>query len=218
METEVRDKPAFANILVKMNAGESVIAESDAMVSMSASVQIKTKLNGGFANAILRRFFGGESLFINEFVATEPSEVVLTQPYPGDIECIDLSGSTFFLQPGAYIASQPGVKLGLSWAGLASWIGGEGLFRLKVSGTGKVWFGAYGGIFTKEITDTYVVDTGHLVAYENTIKMKVGMAGGLFSSFFSKEGLVSRVKGPGKIYLQSRSIEGLSTWINRHLR
>ena len=76
----------------------------------------------------MRRFFGGESLFINEFVATETSELVLTQPYPGDIECIKLSGNNFFLQPGAYIASQPGVKLGLSWAGIASWIGGEGLF------------------------------------------------------------------------------------------
>lgn len=217
METEIRDKPAFANILVKMNAGESITAESDAMTSMSASIKIQTKLNGGFINAVLRRFFGGESLFVNDFIATETSELVLTQPYPGDIECIDLSGNTFFLQPGAYIASQSGVKLGLSWAGFASWIGGEGLFRLKVSGQGKVWFGAYGGIFVKEITDTYVVDTGHLVAYEPTIQMKVGMAGGIFSSFFSKEGLVSRIKGPGKIYLQSRSIEGLTTWINRHL-
>ena len=130
---------------------------------------------------------------------------------------MDLNGTSLFLQPGAYLASEPGVKMGVSWAGFASWIGGEGLFRLKVSGTGKVWFGAYGGIFVKEITGPYVVDTGHLVAYEPTIQMKVGMAGGLFSSFFSKEGLVSRVSGPGRIYLQSRSIDGLATWTNRHL-
>ena len=75
METEVRDKPAFANILVKMDSGESIIAESDAMASMSASIQIKTKLNGGFINALLRRFFGGESLFITEFVATMGSSI-----------------------------------------------------------------------------------------------------------------------------------------------
>ena len=109
------------------------------------------------------------------------------------------------------------MRLGVSWAGFASWIGGEGLFRLHVSGTGKVWFGAYGGIFSKEITGPFVVDTGHLVAYEPTVQMKVGLAGGLFSSFFSKEGLVSRVSGPGRIYLQSRSIDGLATWTNRHL-
>ena len=96
-------------------------------------------------------------------------------------------------------------------------VGGERLFRLTVSGHGKIWFGAYGGIFTKDVTEIYIVDTGHLVAYENTIQMKVGMAGGIFSTFLSKEGLVSKVKGPGKIYLQSRSIGGLTTWINRHL-
>ena len=91
MKTEIRDRPSFSNILVKLESGESITAESDAMASMSASLQIKTKLNGGFINAFLRRFFGGESLFINEFIATESSELVLTQPYPGDIECIDLS-------------------------------------------------------------------------------------------------------------------------------
>jgi uncharacterized protein (TIGR00266 family) len=142
---------------------------------------------------------------------------VITQPFPGDIECVELRGTSLFLQPGAYLASEPTVNLDISWAGFASWIGGEGLFRLKVSGTGKVWFGAYGGIFVQEITDMLIVDTGHLVAYEPTVDMKVGMAGGIFSSFFSKEGLISKVKGPGKIYLQSRSIEGLAGWINRHL-
>ena len=41
--------------------------------------------------------------------------------------------------------------MSISWAGFASWIGGEGLFRLQVSGRGKVWFGAYGGIFEKRL-------------------------------------------------------------------
>ena len=64
METEVRDRPAFANILVKMDTGESIIAESDAM-SMSASIKMKTRLMGA-GKCFLRRFFGGEFLFIND--------------------------------------------------------------------------------------------------------------------------------------------------------
>ena len=96
-------------------------------------------------------------------------------------------------------------------------MGGEGLFRLKVSGNGRVWFGAYGGIIAKEVEGDYVVDTGHLVAYEPSVGIKMGMAGGLFSSFFSGEGLVTRVKGPGLIYLQSRSLDGLAAWTNSHL-
>lgn len=217
MEVEVRDRPAFANILVKLEQGETIIAESGAMASMSSTLEMQTTWNGGVVAAILRRIFGGESLFVNKFTAKSAGEIVITQAFPGDIECIELTGNTFFLQPGGYIASEPSVKLGMEWAGFASWIGGEGLFRLKLSGNGKFWFGAYGGIFAKEITDELIVDTGHLVAYEPSVSMKVGLSGGLFSSFFSGEGLVSRVKGPGKIYLQSRSIEGLAGWINRHL-
>lgn len=217
MKVETRDRPAFANVKIEMEAGESIIAEADAMASMSTSLTMTTQWNGGFLGAIMRKLFGGETLFVNKFTANSSGELVITQPYPGDIECVELRGTSLFLQPGAYLASEPTVHLDISWAGFASWIGGEGLFRLKVSGRGKVWFGAYGGIFVQDITDMLIVDTGHLVAYEPTVDMKVGLAGGIFSSFFSKEGLISKVKGPGKIYLQSRSIEGLTGWINRHL-
>ena len=185
---------------------------------MSSAVNINTKLNGGFFKAIAKRFFGNESLFINEFTSEGEGELILTQAFPGDIECIELKDTTMYLQPGAFLACEPGVELGLGWAGLASFVGREGLFRLKVTGTGRVWFGAYGGIFAKEIEGDYVVDTGHLVAYEPSVSIKMGMAGGLFSSFFSGEGLVTKVKGPGRIYLQSRSLDGLASWTNSHLR
>lgn len=217
MEAEIRDKPSFAHIHVQLNPGESIIAESDAMASMTSDIQMSTRWNGGFFKAILRRIFGGESLFVNEFTTSTGGTVVITQPLPGDMEYIELDGNTMYLQPGAYIACEPTVNLGLGWAGFASFIGGEGLFRLKVSGKGKVWFGAYGGIFEREITDEYIVDTGHLVGYEPTISLKVGMSGGIFSSFFSGEGLVMRIKGPGKIYLQSRSIGGLTAWVNARI-
>jgi uncharacterized protein (TIGR00266 family) len=122
-----------------------------------------------------------------------------------------------FMQPGSYIASEPGVKLSLSWAGFASWIGGEGLFRLKAGGTGRVWFGGYGGIFEREIDGPFIVDTGHLLAYEPSLNMSVALPGGIFSSFFGGEGLVSRLNGKGKIYLQSRNMDGLASWTNKYL-
>ena len=217
MEATTRNRPSFANVLVKLEPGDKIIAEADAMASMSASVEMQTRWSGGFFGAVLKRAFGGESLFVNEFSSKESAELVLTQGMPGDIECIDLKGTTLFLQPGAFLACEPGVSLGLNWAGWASFIGGEGLFRLKVSGNGRVWFSAYGGIFTREITDEYIVDTGHLVGYEPTINIRVGMAGGIFSSFFSGEGLVTKVRGPGRIYMQSRNFSGLTAWMNAHI-
>lgn len=217
MDATTRNRPSFANILIKLEPGDKIIAEADAMASMSGHVQMKTRWSGGMMKAILKRAFGGESLFVNEFSADEPAELVLTQGMPGDIESIELKGTTLFLQPGAFLACEPGVTLGLSWAGVASFVGGEGLFRLKVSGNGRVWFSAYGGIFTREITDEYIVDTGHLVGYEPTINIRVGLPGGIFSSFFGGEGLVTKVRGPGRIYMQSRNFSGLTAWLNAHM-
>ncbi len=219
MKTEVRNKPSFANIHVGLDAGERIVAESDAMASMSTSIEMRTRFNGGFFQALMKRWFGKESLFVNEFSTQSSGEIVLTQPFPGDIEAVDLNDTTLYLQPGAFIACEPTLRFGLGYAGLASFIGREGLFRLKMSGKGRLWFGAYGGIFVKEIEDEYIVDSGHLVAYEPTIRLKVGMAaGGIFSTFFSGEGLVTRVRGPGKVYLQSRSFDGLVAWTNANMR
>ena len=217
MESEIRDRPVFANVRVRLAPGDRVLAESDAMASMSHDVTLRTRFNGGFLQAVLRRIFGGETLFINEFSTSSQGELVLTQPFPGDIEAVELQGTSLFLQPGAFLGCDAGVTLGMGWAGFASLVGGEGLFRLQVSGHGKVWFGAYGGIYAEEVTDELIVDTGHLVAYEPSISLSMGLAGGLVSSLFSGEGLVTRVRGPGRIYLQTRSIEGLATWTNGHI-
>ncbi len=217
MDVEIRNKPAFANIYVELAPGDRIVAEADAMASMSASVEMQTKWSGGMLRGILKRLFGGESMFVNVFSTPSGGELVLTQPFPGDIECIELKGNTLYLQPGAFIACEPGVKLGLGWAGIRMLVAREGLFRLKVSGNGRVWFGAYGGVFQRDIQDEYVVDSGHLVAYEPSIQVRIGMAGGLFTSFFSGEGLVTRLKGPGRIYMQSRSFGGLAAWTNAHL-
>jgi uncharacterized protein (TIGR00266 family) len=217
MEAEIRNKPSFANVLVKLTAGDSIVAEADAMASMSSSVNIKTKWSGGPMKAIARRIFGGESMFVNVFSTDTAGEVVLTQPFPGDIVCLELNNTTMYLQPGAFLACEPTVKLGMGWAGFKMLIAREGLFRLRVSGTGKVWFGAYGGIFTRDIDEEFTVDSGHLVAYEPTIKIRVGMAGSMLTSLMSGEGLVTKVSGPGKIYMQSRSFGGLAAWANAHL-
>jgi uncharacterized protein (TIGR00266 family) len=118
------------------------------------------------------------------------------------------------LQPGAFLASTPGVVFSLKWAGFRSWIAREGLFKLLVSGQGLLWFGAYGGIVFREVEGSYLVDTSHLVGYDPHLKLKLQLAGGIFSSFFGGEGLVTRVEGKGKIAIQTRSVDGLSGWIN----
>lgn len=219
MKVTVNGKPVFAHVIVELEPGETFIAESDSMSSMSAELDMAAKFNGGLINALLKKYFGGESLFVNHFTnnTNKTLNLHLTQPTPGDIEVKELNGNSYCLQRGSYIASDPGVKMGVKWAGFGSFIGGEGLFKLVVSGQGKVIFGAYGGIIEKEIHGEYIVDSGHLVAYEPYMKLKPQLSGGIFGSLFGGEGFVTRVEGKGKIYLQTRNISGLASWVNRHL-
>lgn len=219
MNTIIEGRPAFAHMHVDLDPGESVIAESDAMSSMSADLDMTAKFNGGFFSGLCKKFLGGESLFVNEFKNNTdgPRRVTLVQPTPGDMGVIELQGNSLCLQPGAYIASTPEVKLGLKWAGLASFIGGEGLFKLVVSGWGTVWYGAYGALMERTVEGEFIVDSSHLVTYEPQLKLSVQMAGGIFSSFFGGEGLVTRINGTGNIVIQTRSISGLKSWLNPRL-
>lgn len=220
MECNLKYKPAFAAIFVTLEPGESIIAEAGAMVSMDSKLTMKTEFSGGLISALMRKFFGGESLFVNVFSnqTRQPLKLVLTQSAIGDIEMIELKGQEICFQPGAYIAHTPGVAMKVHWAGFASWFAGEGLFKLKLGGKGRVFFGAYGGITKKTISGDFIVDNSHLVAYEPGIKMNIRLSGGLVGSITSGEGLVNRVSGYGDIYLQSRSISGLAGFLSPKIR
>lgn len=219
MKATINGAPSFCFVHIDLGPDETIIAESDAMASMDAEIVMETKFNGGFFSGLLKKFLGGESLFVNHFTnkSDRTRRVTVVQPTPGEIRQIDLSGQALCLQPGAYVASTPGVKLGLKWAGLASFIAREGLFKLEVSGNGTVWYGAYGGLVEKEVDGAYIVDTAHLVAYDPQMKLKAQLAGGILSSFFGGEGLVTRVEGKGRIVMQSRSLSGLAGWVNPRL-
>lgn len=216
MKTELKGSQAFSYIQVELQPGETIISESDAMSSMDAELDLNAKLNGGFFKGLLRKFLGGESLFINHFSnnTSLPRRMTLVQGTPGEIRLRKMDNDEFYLQPGAFVACSPGVTMSLEWAGFVSLIAREGLFRLKMSGSGDLFYGAYGALLEREIDGEYIVDTSHLVAYEPGIKLKLQLAGGIFSSFFGGEGLVTRVQGKGKIIIQSRSISGLSGWLN----
>ncbi len=216
MEVKQEGGVAFAYLDVTLDPGEEIVAESDAMSSMSTNIDMRSQLNGGFFGGLMRKYFGNESLFINTFTNTssEVGKLTLVQPYPGDMRCVELRGQTFFLQPGAFVACTKNVKIELKWAGIASYIGGEGLFRIAVSGVGKVWYGAYGALLDRELDGETIIDSSHLVSYDKGIDLHIQLSGGLISSFTSGEGLVTRISGKGKYVVQSRSLESLGKWLS----
>jgi uncharacterized protein (TIGR00266 family) len=217
MDIEVKGRPSFAHLVLRLQPGDTVRAEAGAMVSRSAGIRPRAAFNGGFFKALLLRFLGGESLFVNWFEADAPGELVLTQTTPGDLTEIELRGQEICLTEGSLIAATKDVEIGVQWAGFASWLGGEGLFRLTVSGTGKVWMGGFGSLVQVELQGPLTIDTGHLVAYEPTVSLKTRMSGSIFTSLAGGEGLVMEATGPGKVWLQSRNLDAFASWVSPYL-
>ena len=166
MQSNIKGAPSFSYVDVALNAGESIVAEAGAMASMDVGIESKAVLNGGLFSALFKSLLGGESFFVNIFTNTseQPKQLVLVQNTPGDIKQVAFTGKTVLcLQPGTYLASTPGIKMSVKWAGFRSWFAREGLFKLRLSGKGLLWFGAYGGILFKEINGQLLVDTSHLL-------------------------------------------------------
>lgn len=219
MRVDIQGAPAFGYLDVELQPGDQIVTEAGSMSTMASDLTMQTSFNGGFFRAILRRVFGGESVFINRYTnsTSSPRRITLVQATPGDVKEHVLSNSEFHLQPGAFLACEPTVRLGMKFAGFTSFIAREGLFKLVLTGTGRVWFGAYGALMEKFVDGETIVDSSHLVAYDPNLKLKLQLAGGIFSSFFGGEGIVTRVIGRGKIIIQTRSISGLVGWINPKL-
>lgn len=219
MEHIIEGRPSFSYLNVTLKPGEEIVAESDAMVSMDTDIDMRTKFNGGFFKGLLRAILGGETLFINTFVNKGASDkkIVFTQPTPGDMRLVEMKGREVFIQPGSFVCSTPGVSIKLKWAGFRSFIAREGLFRLLATGDGLLWLGAYGHVYEKEIDGEYLIDTSHLVAYDPSMRIRLQLSGGLISSLTSGEGFLTRLHGKGTIFLQSRSMSGLASFLNARI-
>lgn len=214
MKFDITGKPDYALLELSVEGGETVHAESGAMVAMSSNMEIETTAKGGLLSG-LKRKVAGESFFVNNFTAQGgPGTIKFAPSMPGDIEHLEFKGQTWLMQAGAYMAHYGDITVDSKWGGLKTFFAGEGLFLLKVSGEGDCWFSSFGGLKKVDFTDGYVVDTTHLVAFPENLEFNVEGVGGLKSTFFSGEGLVCRFKGAGTIYVQTRSGPPFASWLD----
>jgi uncharacterized protein (TIGR00266 family) len=215
MQTEILYQPAYSLCRVTLSPGESMRAESGAMVSMSGGVQIETKATGGIMKSLGRSFLGGESFFQNTFRAESGGEVTLAPELPGDIMTFDLAGQEIVVQSGSYVASHTEIQVETKWGGAKTFFGGEGLFMLKCAGAGLLVISSYGAIHRVSVPagQSYVVDTGHIVAFPAGMSYQVRKVGGLKSTIFGGEGLVCEFQGPGDLFLQTRSQQAFLSWL-----
>ncbi len=183
---------------------------------MSPDLELKTEAKGGFLKSLSRSVFGGESFFLNTYTASSHGDsVALAPPLPGDISVIELHDETLLVQSGSYLASSEGIQVDTKWSGAKTFFGSEGLIMLKISGTGTLIVSSYGAIHDIELAagQSYIVDTGHLVTFEEHLKFELKKVAGWKSTLFSGEGLVIELTGPGKITIQSRSQDSFLSWL-----
>ncbi|MEM2924829.1 MAG: TIGR00266 family protein [Methanocellales archaeon] len=215
MDFEVLYRPTYSLLEIRLNLNEAVQAEAGAMVYMSPTIEIQTQMKGGFLSAISRSMLGGESLFINTFKATGgKGELGLAPAYSGDIIHHKLLGENLYVQSGSYIASSPEIEIETRWGGAKSFFSREGLFLLKMKGTGDVFLSSFGAIHVKELkNERFTIDTGHMVAFTEGLDYSVKRVGELKSTLLSGEGLVAEFRGTGKLYIQTRNVESFANWL-----
>lgn len=216
MQSEVLYRPSYSIAKITLAANESMRAESGSMVGMSAGMSIETKMQGGLLKSLARSVLGGESFFVNTFRAgAAGGELLLAPSLPGDVFTLSLSGETYLVQSGSFLAASEGIETDTKWSGAKTFFGGEGLIMLRCSGSGTLVLSSFGAIHELELSNgqTFTVDTGHLVAFTQQIGFQLRTVGGMKSTIFGGEGLVVDLTGPGRILLQTRSQGAFLDWL-----
>jgi len=188
------------------------------MVYMSSNTEVKTHFGGSILSAFARKIMGGESLFLNSYSTPDSSAFIgLAGEMPGDLHHLNMTGNTIFIQGGSFLCSGPGITIKTKFGGIRSLLAGEGLFLLRAKGHGDLFLSSYGSIIPVHVDTSYIVDTGHIVAFEDSLDFSIKRAGGWKSTFFSGEGLVTKFTGKGTVWIQTRVPAGFIQWLIRLL-
>ncbi|MGD9999455.1 MAG: TIGR00266 family protein [Ilumatobacteraceae bacterium] len=219
MDVTMRQGPAYGVARLGLAPNEPVRVESGAMMAMSGGVVLQSKAEGGIMKSLKRAALGGESFFVSTYTAPQQGGFVdVAARLPGDISMYDVApGRALFVQKGSWLANETTVNIDAKWGGFKNMFGGEGGFVIRCDGQGKVVFACYGAleVWNLEAGQGITIDTGHMVAYEESVQMTLRRAsgGGLVQSFKSGEGLVFDFAGPGRVWTQTRNPNEFLGWI-----
>lgn len=215
MDHTIVGNPDRGNVSFTLTAGESVVVEAGSMSFMTDGMEVKPRLVGGMLTAVKRKLLGGESLFLSEYSTRTAGALAIAPAFPGTVLCKELQGEadSLLLAAGSFLACGPGVTLTTEYGGGRSWFSGTGPFVLRATGSGPVFFSAYGAVVERDVKGSLTVDTGHLVAWEPSLAYKIRGMGSVKKTLFSGEGLVMAFSGSGRIFLQTRQLGGFVRWL-----
>ena len=198
-------------VVVKLEKGEGMFTQSGGMAWMTEGMDMSTNTKGGLLKG-LGRMLAGESIFMATYRATRTgAQIAFACTVPGEILPVNLQeyrGLT--CQKGAFLCAQESVELNTVFTKKFSsgFFGGEGFILQKLDGTGMAFLEIDGNKVEKTLAagEVLKVDTGNVVAFEDTVKYEVEMIKGGMNIFLGGEGLfLTKLTGPGKVILQTQN-------------
>ena len=204
-------------VTIELNPGEKVYAEAGSMVYMSGNIDMVAKTRGGLWKG-LKRKMAGETVFMTEFTSVGGEGITaFAGNAPGTIKPIELSaGKEFLVQKDAFLCAEDSVDMNIAFQKRLGSIffGGEGFILEKIYGEGLAFIHACGDFVEFDLKEdqTLKVDTGSVVGWDSTVTFDIERIKGIKTMFFGGEGIfLTKLKGPGKVILQSMSLANLAT-------
>lgn len=201
---------------VRLKSGQEVFAEAGKMLYKRPSIQWETRMSGNSLGekiwGALKRKLMGESLFLTYFRAMSDGEVGFAGSYPGRIQPFELAaGQSVLVQRDSFLFAQTTVQLNIALMRRlgVGFFGGEGFILEKLTGPGTVFIHAGGDFieFALGSGEMLQVDTGCIVAFDESVSYDIQMVGGIRSALFGGEGLfLATLTGPGKVIVQSMTL------------
>jgi uncharacterized protein (TIGR00266 family) len=189
------------------------------MVYKTANVQWETRMTGNSLGqkilGALKRTVTGESLFMTYFRSAGDGEVGFAGNYPGRVDTFNLGpGQSVLAQRDSFILAQTTVTLNVALVKRlgAGIFGGEGFILQKLTGPGTVFIHGGGDFINFDLKpgESLQVDTGCIVAFDESVSYDIQFAGGIKTAIFGGEGLfLATLTGPGRVIVQSMTLEKL---------
>ena len=218
MEYTVKYDPSYSMLVLKLEEGEKITGEAGAMTYMSPTIEVETRRRErSILGTIGLSILGRQSLFVNDYVARRgPGEIGLAAAPVGDIDILKVApGKGYVIQKSSYLASTHNVDLDVKWEGFTKGIFGQGIFMIKVYGEGDLFINTFGAIdkHTLEAGEELIVDNFHLVAFSDSCNYEVQSIGGWKETILSGEGFITRIRGPGEVYIQTKNLREFVDWL-----
>jgi uncharacterized protein (TIGR00266 family) len=207
-------------VIVTLDPGEMVLAEAGAMMYMQDGIVMNTTLDpneqgGGLLGKLMqgaKRALSGDSFFITTFAngANRRREIAFSAPFPGKIRAVDLRewGGRIIAQKDSFLCAARGVNVTIAFTKRigAGFFGGEGFILQRIEGDGLAFLHASGTLHEVRLSggESLRVDTGCLVAMDESVDYDIQMVPGIKTALFGGEGLFfALVRGPGRVVLQT---------------